>query len=160
MALDIRGILAAVESHAAASGRFDRVLRFEPEHPRGHEPTNMPGYGVTCAVWMQDITHVPALSGTNTSSVKVDVNLRLYRVMLADPLDLVDPEMVEAVDDLFTAYSGDFTLGGAVMMVDLLGAYGAGLAAQAGYLEQDEHMYRIYTITLPLVLADQYTQTV
>jgi hypothetical protein len=58
------------------------------------------------------------------------------------------------------AYSGDYTLGGQVVLVDLLGqASDAQLEARAGYLRPDDGLvYRALTITIPLVRDDLWTQ--
>ncbi len=67
--------------------------------------------------------------------------------------------MVAAVDELLTQYSGDFTLGGQVRDVDLLGAHSPGLMAEAGYINQDGKLMRIMTITLPIVVNDLWVQS-
>jgi hypothetical protein len=158
--LDIRGLLAEVESHALRTGRFDRVLRFEPEQPRAHDPALDPDYGLTCAIWMERLRPFRAGSGLAVTSLRMDVNVRVYRSMLTDPLDAVDPEMVEAVDVLLAAYSADFTLGGRVRNVDLLGQAGEPpLQAQAGYVQTATEMWRAYTIDLPLILSDVWPQS-
>jgi hypothetical protein len=56
------------------------------------------------------------------------------------------------------AYNGDFTLGGLVECVDLLGMTGQRLEARAGYLEQDRKIYRVMTITLPVIVAEAWEQ--
>jgi hypothetical protein len=42
--------------------------------------------------------------------------------------------------------------------VDLLGQFGTPLSAQAGYVNQDGRLFRIMTITLPLVVNDVWGQ--
>jgi hypothetical protein len=144
-------ILAAVRSHAAASGHFDRVS--------GHEPKNAPGNGVSAATWVDRVTPLPQGSGLASSSALLLLNVRVFTNMLSDPPDDIDPSLVSAVDALMTAYSADFDLGGNVRNVDLLGAYSAGLSAQAGYVEQDGKLYRVMTISLPLVVSDVWQQS-
>lgn len=151
MSLDSAAILAAVGSHAAASGRFDRVSGFEPK--------NAPGNGLSFAVWVDRIVPLPGASGLATTAALVVLNARLYTNMLADPPDAIDPALVGATDALMTAYSGDFELGGQVRNVDVLGAHSEGLSAQAGYLEQDGKLYRITTLSVPLVVNDVWSQS-
>jgi hypothetical protein len=149
MALDSEAIIEAVASHAMASGWFDRVNQ--------HEPKNAPGYGVTAAVWVEDIR--PALSsGLASSSALLVLSVRLYTSMLQEPQDAIDPNMAKAVDALFAAYAGDFTLGGLVRHVDLRGSEGSPLQAKAGYINQDQRMYRVFTITLPVVVNDAWDE--
>jgi hypothetical protein len=45
-----------------------------------------------------------------------------------------------------------------VRNVDLLGAYGAGLSALAGYLNVDNKMFRVVDLTLPLIVNNVWEQ--
>lgn len=150
MSLDTKAILAAVQSHVAASGHFERV--------NGHEPKNAPGNGLTAAVWVQRVAPVALASGLSATSALLLVNVRLYSNMLQEPQDAIDPNLVGAADALMAAYSSDFTLGGLVRNVDLLGQFGTSLSGEAGYLEQDRKLFRVMTLTVPLVINDAWEQ--
>jgi len=150
MSLNTKAIIQAAESHAAALGHFERVNR--------HEPKNAPGNGLTAAIWVQRVAPLARASGLAATSALLTLNVRIYTSMLAEPQDDIDPAAVDAVDALMNAYNGDFTLGGLVRNVDLLGQYSSGLDAQAGYLEQDRKLFRVMTIALPLVVNDVWTQ--
>ncbi|MDN3244160.1 hypothetical protein [Streptomyces sp. ZSW22] len=149
MALNINGLLNAVVSHAMASGHFARVNQ--------HEPENAPGQGLTCAVWADRITAIRS-SGLNSVSTLVSFNVRIFTLMF-DPPDAIDPTMIEAVDALCAAYTGDFTLGGLVRQIDVLGAYGQPLDVRAGYLQQDGTRYRVMDIVLPCIVNDLWEET-
>lgn len=151
MSLAIDSILDAVISHAMASGHFETV--------NGHEPKNAPGTGVTAAVWVETIGPVRGGSGLSSTTGRLTLNVRLYTPMLSEPQDAIDPSLVRALDALMTAYSGDFQLGGAARNIDLLGAHGTPLQAQAGYLSQDGKVFRVYTINLPVIVNDLWEQT-
>jgi hypothetical protein len=74
-------------------------------------------------------------------------------------LDNVDLQLAAAADDLMRAYTGDFTLGSQVANVDLLGESGTRLEGRAGYLQpSDGQVYRVFTITLPIVVNDLWDQ--
>jgi hypothetical protein len=148
--IDIRGILAALESHALASGRFEKV--------NTHEPKSSPGNGLTSAIWVQQIRPVPASSGLAATTGAVTFTQRLYTNMLAEPQDAIDPEMVAAVDVMLRAYSGDFTLGALIRNVDLLGAAGTPLGAIAGYVTIDRTLHRVMDITIPCIVNDLWEQ--
>lgn len=150
MSLDATAILSAVVSHALTLGQFEQV--------NGHEPISAPGNGLTAAVWAQEIGPVPSSSGLASTSARLVLNVRIYTSMLQEPADAIDPNMLTALDALMAAYSGDFELGGLVRNVDLLGQAGAALAAQAGYIELDGGTYRVYTLTLPLIVSDVWDQ--
>jgi hypothetical protein len=147
----VKGALDGIVSHALSLGLFERV--------NAHEPENAPGHGLTAAVWVQDIMPVPARSGLNSTSVRLAFTLRIYTSMLREPPDAIDPEVVAATDALMAAYTGDFELGGEVANIDLLGAHGVPLRAQAGYLPIDGKLFRIMDITVPVVLNDVWGQT-
>jgi len=146
----IRSILAVVESHALASGQFVRVNK--------HEVANPPTLGISAEIWVQRIMAIPA-SGLASSSGLLVLNIR-PRMPATFNSDAVEEELLAAVDALMSAYSGDFELGGSlnVRSVDLLGSNGVRLAAAAGYLNQ-ETLYRVYTIDLPIVVNDLWTQS-
>lgn len=150
MTLDATGIVNAVMSHAMASGLFSRV--------NGFEPKSHPGSGLTAAVWADTIGPIPAASGLAATSGRVVLKMRLYTNMIQEPQDAIDPEMLKAVDVLMTAYSGDFTLGGLVRNVDVLGSSGTPLSAQAGYINVSGQLMRVYDVTVPIVANDLWVQ--
>lgn len=147
--LDVATILDKVVSHALALGHFDRV--------NTHEPKSAPGSGVTAAVWFQSLRPVRG-SGLASTTVRLEFMLRLYAPMLSEPADAIDPATIAALDALMEELTGDYTLGGTVREVDLLGAYGEPLAARAGYLTQDQQLFRVVDVTLPLIVNDLWTQ--
>ena len=149
MSLSTSAILAAVISHAKGAGRFERVLT--------HEPKSAPGNGLTVAVWAQSLR--PVVSGLASTCARLELSVRVYTNMLAKPEDDIDRRLLDVVDLLMGAYSGDFTLGGLVRNVDLLGEHGEPLSADAGYLEQDNRLYRVMVITLPLIVNDLWSQS-
>ena len=150
MALDIRTLLSAVESHALASGYFAQV--------NGHEPMSPPTSGITCAVWVEQIGPARGGSGLDSTSSRLALYVRLYSSLVQQPADAIDPDLMTALDALMAAYSGDFTLGDLVQEVDLLGIYGDPLSARAGYLAEGGSEYRVLTITLPLIVSDLWEQ--
>ena len=150
MSLNVIGLLAAIESHALSLGRFDRV--------NTHEPKNAPGSGLTCAIWADRIEPARGASGLAATTSRVTFNIRVYTSMLQEPQDAIDPAVMEAVDALMAAYSGDFELGGQARNVDLLGQTGTPMQAQAGYLTIGSTMYRVVTVTLPVLVNDLWEQ--
>lgn len=151
MALDITGLLDAAISHAQTLGRFERVNGYEPKGA----PTTA---GLTAAVWAQDVSPVRGASGLASTTVRLELAVRLYASLQQDAADAIDPDLIAALDDLMRAYSADFTFDGQVRNVDLLGAHGTPLRAQAGYLRHGDSEYRVMTITLPLIVSDLWDQ--
>ncbi|KIQ67057.1 hypothetical protein TR51_06645 [Kitasatospora griseola] len=150
MALDIDSILDRITSHALASGYFEAV--------NGHEPKNAPGSGLTAAVWVDAVQPAVSSSGLASSSALLVFYVRLYTSMHQEPQDAIDPNLVKALSALFSAYAGDFELGGDARMVDLRGAEGSLLSARAGYLNQDQRLLRVITITLPVIVNDAWDE--
>ncbi len=144
-------IFDAVESHALASGLFDRV--------NTSEPTAAPGSNLSCGIWVEHVG--PAGSGLAATSAPPALSARPYTAMFAAPLDLIDPNLTAACFTMMEAYTGDFGLSvvSSVRAVDLLGHYGTGLESRAGYLNMDGKMFRVLTISLPIICNDLWTQT-
>lgn len=139
----------AIVSHAKHLGVFDRVF--------AHEPKSAPLSGFSCAIWAAHIIPITA-SGLSSTSVRVQYAIRVFGNMTKEPQDGIDRDILGAVAKLMAAYSGDFTLGGEARHIDLLGRYGPSLSAQAGYLNQDNRLFRVMTITLPVVFDDVFEQ--
>lgn len=148
MALDLASPRSWLTSHAQALGVFGQVL--------AHEPVSAPGSGLTFAVWLGDIGPVQS-SGLNSTSARVTFNGRVYLPADTEPMDDVDLVIGGAAASVIGAYSGDFTLGGTVRNVDLLGE-GEALKARLGYLQLGSTTYRIATITIPTTINDVWTQ--
>lgn len=152
MGINSRDLIERVASHAMSLGYFDRVNQ--------HEPKNGPGRGLTCAVWINRIEGTSARSGLAKTSARVEFNVRVYLNMIQEPQDMIDPDMMEATDALLEAYTGDFTLGGTIAAVDVMGmAQRHPMGAEAGYINIDNKVYRVMTITLPVLVDDAWSQT-
>ncbi|MFC4609724.1 hypothetical protein ACFO9E_18165 [Streptomyces maoxianensis] len=150
MTLAVSSILSQAASHAKRLGLFKQVMT--------HEPKSAPRNGLTACLWVNSIAPVPGVSGLAATSGRVELSVRIYESMLSEPQDAIDVRILGATEKLMAAYSGDFTLGGEVMEVDLLGAHGTALSAEAGYLNQDGKLYRVMVITLPLIISDIWNQ--
>ncbi len=140
--LDLAAYRSAAMSHAGALGMFEQVL--------GHEPVSAPGSGLIYALWVSDL--IPTRSGLNSVSVRLELTGRVFMPADSQPEDDVDTAVMTAVNGLLREYCGDFTLGGTVAHVDLLGAYGPALRARFGYARFDSTTYRVATITLGLII--------
>ena len=150
MSFDYQALEDAAVSAALTLGLFDKV--------QGHEPKNAPGHGLTAAVWAQEIRPIQA-GGLAATSGRVELATRVYTNMLREPQDAIDPAVLKAADALMAAYSGNFDLDIAgVRCVDLLGMYGDPLSARAGYLNQDGKLYRVMTVTVPVIVNDLWVQ--
>lgn len=148
MSIGFSGLVDVVASHAMGLGVFVKVNQ--------HEPKTAPDNGVSAAIWVQSIG--PAESGLASTSIRLVLTVRVFASFISEPQDAIDPAVVDAVDALMAAYSGDFQLSGLVRQIDLLGRGGEPLSARAGYLNQDNKIFRIMDVTLPLILNDVWQQ--
>lgn len=151
MAIQSQDLVDRLTSHAQRLGVFDRV--------NAHEPKNAPGRGLTCAVWIDRIEPARGRSGLTATDARVVFNVRVYTNMLQNPQDAIDPSVMNATDLLFEAYSGDFDLGDESRFIDLLGmTQGHPLFSQSGYINIDNRVQRVMTITVPVIVQNAWTQ--
>lgn len=151
MAINAQDIVDRLASHAMTLGLFDRV--------NTHEPKTKPGRGLTCAMWVDRIEPARGRSGLAATDARVVMNVRVYTNMLQNPQDMIDPSVMAAVDKLFEAYSGDFQLGDETRWIDLLGAtQGHPMFSQSGYINIDNVVMRVMTITVPVIVENAWTQ--
>lgn len=143
--MDFQDLITSVASVLSALAEFPSV--------NTHEPQSVPSDSITCAVWAQEIEPDPQASGLPTTSARITLAVRLYSSMNQQPYDQIDPAVMNATSAVFAAFSGDFTLGGTVRNVDLMG-----MKAQAGYVQQDGQTLRVMTITVPIVVNDLWEQ--
>lgn len=151
MSLDSGAILSQLASHCLTTGHFARVAT--------HDPKNPPAGGLTAALWVDRIVPDPRNSGLASTSVVVAFILRVYQTLVTEPADDIDPTVTRAIDAVANTVTGDFTLGGTVMGVDLLGAAGIPMEVRAGYVEHDGGaMSRVMDLTIPVKVNDVWTQ--
>lgn len=148
--IGIRNLIDAVTSHASAAGLFDSV--------QGHEPKSAPANGLLYAVFVSALGPARTGSGLSMTTARVELTGRVYKDFKSEPEDLIDPDMVDAVDTLFAAYTGDFDLGSNARNIDLLGAQGAPLSARAGYQRLDNGIFRVMDIVIPIIVNDAWNQ--
>lgn len=148
--LNVEGVFDAFESHGLKLGVFESVNK--------HEPKSAPGNGQRLVIWTDAIVPLARVSGLAATSALVTYYMRIYSNMLQEPQDAIDPNMMTACALLFSSLNADFDLGENASHIDLLGAYGQPMSAQAGYLNQDQRLYRVMTISVPVVFNDVWTQ--
>jgi hypothetical protein len=141
----VNALLNAAKGHAEETGAFRSVV--------SHEPKAAPGSGLRAAIWVQHIRPIAA-SGLAATSAVVTLSVRVYLNMLEKPEDNIDPQVLAALSLLMDQYTGDFTFGGTIRNVDLLGINGEMLEAEMGYISIADVMYRHGTLIVPCVIND------
>lgn len=150
MALDINGILDVVVAHAQSTGYFENVNE--------HESKQASLAGISAGVWVESISPIRS-SGLANTSVRLELQMRVYGSTQSEPYDDIDANITLAVDSLFTAYLGDFTLGGEARHIDIFGAHGAPLHVNAGYLNQAGQEFRVFQMRIPIILNDIWAES-
>jgi hypothetical protein len=139
-----------LESHAKGLGIFTAGVS-------RHEPENDPPAGVACVIGIGAITPVRS-SGLDATSFRAEFAARCYVPATKRPLDDIDPLAAGAACDLMASLSADFTLGGLVREIDLLGSEGNAMQAQPGWLEQSGKKFRTADVIIPLIINDAFSQ--
>jgi hypothetical protein len=150
VALNIQGILDVVVSHALSSGYFESINQYESKQ----SPSN----GISGAVWVERVTPVKT-SGLSNTSIRVELTFRMYSSTLIEPYDDIDPKLTDALDFMMAAYCADFELGSQVRHIDIFGAYGNPLESRSGYINLDGKEFRVFSVRLPLIVDDLWSQS-
>lgn len=146
----IRAVYADAVSAAKKLNDFENVMQHEPKA----KPASLPAL----ALWVQSLVPVAAVSGLSSTSGRLGLRARIYLNFMSKPEDRIDPELLRLTSALFGAFSGGFTFGGDVMLIDLLGAHGESLSAQAGYIEHDGTHFRVMECSIPVIIDSLWQQ--
>lgn len=142
-------LMGAVHDTIAKLGAFEGITF--------HEPKSSPQSN-TASLWVDRLVPIAAASGLDTVSGVLVLNCRIYNRFNAEPQDAIDPEVVEAASAVINAFVGGFTIGGLTRNVDIFGSNGFSLTAVAGYIHQDQSLYRVMTVQIPLIINDLWTE--
>ena len=146
MGSQIKTTLVNLISAFQALGIFDRVQGVEPKSP--------PGQGITAAIYFDSAAPAASASGLDRASSLYIFTLRLYSNMLQEPAEAIDPNIVSCIDAVFDAFAGDIDLGATVRSIDFFGMCGTPVSAKAGYVDVSGTMFRVISITIPLIVND------
>lgn len=153
MALNQAGVYAlfdSVRTHCLNLALFGGVTT--------HEAKSKPMGDMSAEIWGMAIRALPQVSGLGETAGLLTFHIRIRTPMMQKPEDDTDKRLMSASLTLIGEYSGNFTLGGTVMAIDLLGMHGESVGAQLGYLEQDGTLFRVSTVVLPIVIDNLWTQ--
>lgn len=152
MAFDIEATINVITSHAAASGWFSQVTAYEPRSlPKG-------GDRLSAIFWLDEFRPEAKASGLAATSAYMIMRARAMLPLRSAPEQTIDLRLAKASIEYCRRISGDFSLGGNVRNVDLLGSRGTGLSFRLTYVEQDGTWYRASMITIPCIVNDVWPQ--
>jgi len=144
-------LIEALSSVLLGLGCFDFVNQAEPKSAGQLN-------GIGAAIWVQSMRPAAQRSGLTATSVRFECSIRIYQDMLYEPQDMLDPQLTNATWLVMQALSAGLTLNGAVEYLDLLGSDGEPLAGEAGYITIDRKIFRVMTITVPMIIEDAFPQ--
>jgi hypothetical protein len=133
-------------SHAQSLGVFDAGVN-------AAESWSTPGDGVWCMFSAPAIVPLPGESGLAAVSGRLDFKALIGCSANIKPLGRADKVILAAACSLLAAYSGAFTLGGNVKDLNPLL-----ITAAPHYLTMEGHTFRVYEITLPVVVNDLWVE--
>ena len=149
--VDAAEIASKLMSRAKQLGVYDRV--------QTHEPKNNPGRGFTFALWLNRIEPARGRSGLRFTDARVEFFGRIYTNMLQEPQDQIDLRMIDVCSKTMNAFSTDFDLGKDDRFVDLLGITQRDpLKCESGYINIDNMVYRVFTLTIPVIEPNVWEQ--
>jgi hypothetical protein len=148
--MDPVALFAAAQSTAQKLAIFEEVILHEPKAA----PQSLP----MLALWLGPLTPLPAGSGLSATAVRVSLRGRIYTTDLAKPEDAIDARLLTLASTLLGAYSGGYTFGGQVELIDLLGIYGETLSGQPGFIDHDGKFFRVFELNLPLIIDALWSQ--
>lgn len=146
----INTLIANIKSGAQNLGLFQQVLQ--------HEPKSAPQHAQTLAFWVVDIKPSKVYSDLTATAGVVTFHNRIYVNALSKPEDQVEGNLLTAVSTLIGEYSSEFSFGGTVINVDLLGAEGTPLSMTTGYVTIDSKIFRMANIVTPVIIDHLWTQ--
>ncbi len=115
------------------------------------------GTKMSAAIWLERI-QVGSVFLSVVDKI-YEVNVRLYRDMLAEPQEQGEFDLALTVQDIGSDLLGDFTLGASVRNIDAAGQYGTPMSARWGYTSVAGVMFRTVDITVPIIVNDTVTLT-
>ena len=148
--LDILGLQGAICAAMQRTGYLKTV--------GGHEPREAPTKDPHGAVWLSGPIRPARVSGLASVATCVTWLVRVYLPADSKPYDEIDQELYRITDALMALFFGEFTLGGRVRNVDIFGAHSPGFSAEPGYQRIGSTTFRVMTITLPLIVNDQFEE--
>lgn len=150
MTVDVEGTLTRLVDHAKKLGVF--------EVARTSEFKSAPPNGLCFALWVQRLGTSPDGSGLASTNALLRLTARIYFPMTHKPEAEIEGRVFSAASGYLGRINGDFTLGGTVRNIDLLGEVGDAPAFEGGYLAIDNKISRIADLNMQVIFNDSWEQ--
>lgn len=144
-------VLRRLRDHAKVLGSFEvaRIGEFKSAPPNG----------LCFAVWSQRLGTSPVGSGLASTNALLRCTARLYMPLSYRPEDDIELKTLDAADGYLGRINGDYTLGGLVRNVDILGEAGDVPTWDYGHVNIDNKLFRIADLNLNVIFNDSWTQS-
>jgi hypothetical protein len=150
MSVDVEGTITRLVNHAKMLGAF--------EVARATEFKSAPPNALCFALWVQRLGSSPVGSGLSSTNAALQVTARIYFPMTHKPEAEIEGKVFGAAGGYLGRINGDYTLGGTVRNVDILGEVGDVLAWQGGYLAIDNKVSRIADLNMNVIFNNSWEQ--
>jgi hypothetical protein len=150
MTIDVEDALTRLLDHAKAIGSFEvaRLTEFKQAPPPS----------LCFALWVEDLGSAPDGSGLASTNALLHCTARIYFPMLHRPESAIEPKVFGAAALYLGRINGDFTLGGTVRNVDILGEQGDLPRWRGGYANIDNKLSRIADLNINVIFNDGWEQ--
>jgi hypothetical protein len=144
---DLAALLDHFRTTCRTTGGFDNVVT--------HELRKAPTNKFVLGAWLATLDPVAERSGLSSTSLRVELQARIYVPMAGDP-DNIDTEIARRVDLIWARFHETLMVDG--HEIDILGAFGERMRARMGWLPMDNTVMRVNDILVPIIVDDAYTQ--
>lgn len=151
MAVDVSGALRKLLDHAKVLGAFEvaRLTEFKSAPPNA----------LCFALWVQRLGSSPVGSGLASTNAVLHCTARIYFPMTHRPEEEIEPRVFGAASGYLGRINGDYTLGGTVRNIDILGETAGAPAWEGGYANIDNKLSRIADLNINVIFNDSWTQS-
>lgn len=148
--VDVVGALTRLLDHAKALGVFEvaRLTEFKSAPPNS----------LCFALWVQRLGPAPTGSGLSSTTALLRTTARIYFPMTHKPEAEIEPKVFGAASAYLGRINGDFTLGGLVRNIDILGEEGDAPTWEAGHVTIDNKPFRVADLNMNIVFNDSWEQ--
>lgn len=151
MSVNASTALRRLRDHAKLSIKGFEVARLG-------EFKSAPPNGLCFALWPQRLGSSPVGSGLASTNALLRCTARIYLSLTYRPEEDIEIKVTDAADQYLGRINGDYTLGGAVRNVDILGEAGDLPSWEYGHANIDNKLFRIADLNMNVIFNDSWEQ--
>lgn len=140
--------LSALSSALKATGVFEAVVSAEPK-------SSPPTKGMSVALFLASIG--PGEITLSQASAVYTFTVRIFLNALGQSPEALELAIAAGVDTIMDKLAEDFTLGDSIRAPDFGGIFGTQVGGETGYIEVNGNMFRVFDLTVPLIVNDAWS---